>query len=661
MSDWPRSSDYNEVMQNLATSVGDEELRAGLIERNTLGLPAPYAGNFADVYRINCPATGNSWAVKCFTREVTDLRERYRAISQHLEQSRLSFVTPFHYLDDGVRIAGRWYPIVKMRWIEGEGLNQFAGRFFDLPETLRQLGALWIVLAKRLEEANLAHADLQHGNVLLVPSRSTNQLRLKLVDYDGMYVPALAGLGTRERGHPAYQHPQRLREGTYCPELDRFSHLAIYTALECLATDPTLWRAFDNGQNLLFRENDFRNPGESELFRRLWETLPAPARDLVGRLIAATQAPLEETPRLRDFIDEGQVAPLSADVVDRVAAVMRKPMLMTFVNEPPAPFSSAMPKGTSAVPPAEETPQPRLLRKFAEHQGYVTAVAFAPNGKEILTASLDTTAIVRSAATGVKQFALDGHTEGISSVAFNRNGRVILTGSHDRTAALWDGAEGQQRRVLSGHREAVTYVAFSDDGLTVLTASQDKTALLWDANTGQQTHRFAGHEGAITSAALRNDSRYVLTASRDRTVVLWDAYTTYPLRTFPTAQSVPTSVAFSPRGDTALVGSTDGLATLWDIMTGEPLGMLQGHGGAISAVAFTIDGRRAATASHDNTAALWDIDTFERLQVFAAHSDYVTSVAFSPNGRYLVTGSEDKTALLWDTGFKTPRLRVVGN
>jgi hypothetical protein len=66
-------------------------------------------------------------------------------------------------------------------------------------------------LASRLREAGVAHGDLQHGNVLLVPATDTDRLSLKLVDYDGMFVPALTGAQTGEVGHPAYQHPQRYR------------------------------------------------------------------------------------------------------------------------------------------------------------------------------------------------------------------------------------------------------------------------------------------------------------------------------------------------------------------------------------------------------------------------------------------------------------------
>ena len=80
---WPLSQDYNEAIQNPADSFADAELRGGEAVTNALGLPMPRSGNFADVYEIRRPS-GQSWAVKCFTREVPGLQERYREISKHL-------------------------------------------------------------------------------------------------------------------------------------------------------------------------------------------------------------------------------------------------------------------------------------------------------------------------------------------------------------------------------------------------------------------------------------------------------------------------------------------------------------------------------------------------------------------------------------------------
>src|SRR5688500_16085684 len=93
---WPEPAQFNEAVQNLATTMSDRELQGGHAELGRLGMPMPYAGNFADVYKVHCPATGNTWAVKFFKREVHDLRERYRAISAQLVAARLPFMVDFH-------------------------------------------------------------------------------------------------------------------------------------------------------------------------------------------------------------------------------------------------------------------------------------------------------------------------------------------------------------------------------------------------------------------------------------------------------------------------------------------------------------------------------------------------------------------------------------
>ena len=141
----------------------------------------------------------------------------------------------------------------------------------------------------------------------------------RLMDYDGMWVPALAGTPPSEVGHPNYQHPQRLREGGYGPEIDRFAHLVIYTALRCLIVGgKALWTAHDNDENVLFREADFKNPGQSKLFPKLLALPEAGVVGLVGRLLLASQGPIAQTPLAGDLIAGGDAAPLSREEMDRI-------------------------------------------------------------------------------------------------------------------------------------------------------------------------------------------------------------------------------------------------------------------------------------------------------------------------------------------------------
>src|SRR5262249_17989487 len=162
--------------------------RTGEAVANALGIPMPRSGNFADVYEVQCP-NGSRWAVKCFTREVPGLRERYQEISRCLQQARLEFTVEFTYLEQGLRVRGQWYPCPKMQGVGGLPFNDFVRQYLDKPAMLEGLLKIWTLMGAQLRKAGIAHADLQHGNVLLVPGSKANSVAVKLIDYDGMWVP----------------------------------------------------------------------------------------------------------------------------------------------------------------------------------------------------------------------------------------------------------------------------------------------------------------------------------------------------------------------------------------------------------------------------------------------------------------------------------------
>ena len=65
------------------------------------------------------------------------------------------------------------------------------------------------------------------------------------------------------------------------------------------------------------------------------------------------------------------------------------------------------------------------------------------------------------------------------AVAFSPDGKTVLTGSLDQTARLWDRATGRPIGGAMQHQGPVMAVAFRPDGKSVLTASGDNTVRLW--------------------------------------------------------------------------------------------------------------------------------------------------------------------------------------
>src|ERR1043165_4813087 len=187
---WPSSIEYAEAIQHPHLCFSDNDLRQSVATLDVLGLPQPCTGNFAVVFKLTTPGQATPWAVKCFVREIADLHKRYESISSHLKGNSLPFMVAFEYLERGIRVKGKWYPILKMAWAQGKLLNVFIREHLTKPDKLTELAQLWRKLACDLRKAGVAHGDLQHGNVMLVPGFLHN-VQLKLIDYDGMFVPTL--------------------------------------------------------------------------------------------------------------------------------------------------------------------------------------------------------------------------------------------------------------------------------------------------------------------------------------------------------------------------------------------------------------------------------------------------------------------------------------
>ncbi|MFB6278724.1 MAG: hypothetical protein ABEK75_04420 [Salinibacter sp.] len=292
MADYPTPSEYQEALQTPTAAFADPELRDATPRTNVLGLPQPITGAFAAVFPVTTE-TGGRYALKCFLADVPDQRARYEAVADVLDAAAHDAFVEFGYQPEGVRVGGEAYPLLKMEWAEGTTLNRFVEAHLDEPEVLERLAEAWADLMADLEAMDLAHGDLQHGNVLV--DTTPDALRLRLVDYDTMYVPALEGRTSAEVGHRNYQHPDRT-DADFGPTLDRFAGLVIYTALRACAMRPELWDRFDKGENLLFRDADFYAPEESPLFDALLEA--EPLSDLADALRTACYVEPGDVPSL---------------------------------------------------------------------------------------------------------------------------------------------------------------------------------------------------------------------------------------------------------------------------------------------------------------------------------------------------------------------------
>lgn len=363
---WPTQGDYNQALQNPGIALRQPELRAGRCHANKSGIPVPWSGQNAAVYRLH--ANDRVWALKCFTREVQDQASRYRAISEHLKARKVPYTTAFEFHPEGINVKGHWYPLLQMEWVEGERLNEFVARHIDDRRLLRLLARQLLEMVRDLQAADIAHGDLQHGNILVSGDH------LRLVDYDGMWVPALSRLTPSELGHPHYQHPSRLNglSKQFGRELDNFSCWVMVFGLYALAVDRSLWEASGCGEDwLLFRDEDFRANGSGLLARlerhpdrnlRLWalnfrvliysqpETVPLPNLPIETEGLEQPPASTVSTPWYRLRPSRVEPAPRQEPPSPGSTWIVthRPPPLQARFRQPPGPARRVLGASTLA-------------------------------------------------------------------------------------------------------------------------------------------------------------------------------------------------------------------------------------------------------------------------------------------------------------------------
>lgn len=290
---WPSARHYAEAMQFPSFCFSIPELRNSQPAVDRLGMPLVTSGQFAYVYKLKSNGSG-AFAVRCFRGYLGDREARYKAIDKHLETTRIHALASFDYDTEGILVGGKWFPILVMEWVDGPTLDVYLEEVIDKPDVIKHIADQWLSLIAELQKANVAHGDLQHGNIIV------ERGRLRLVDLDGIYVPEMKGWNASEVGHQHYQHPKR-DEKFFNSYLDNFSSLVIYLSLISIAAKPSLWKKYHD-ENLLFIKNDFRAPEKSPLFREIKE-ISAEHRRLAEVLEQASKDSPFLTPSLLDLVE----------------------------------------------------------------------------------------------------------------------------------------------------------------------------------------------------------------------------------------------------------------------------------------------------------------------------------------------------------------------
>jgi len=311
---YPQITDYHEAIQHPAQAFIDPDLKQGAVAENNLGLPLVMSGGFALTYAVTTPR--RKCAVRCFHREIPAIQQKYDATSKKLRSLAIGCFVDFDFQQSGISVRQRVFPIVRMDWVEGDTLGIWLDKNFNNPPALEKARTDFVAIARFLEREGIAHGDIQNGNVMVADGE------IKLIDYDGMFVPGMHPGNGSETGHRHFQHPGR-RVSNFGPGMDRFSFIALDLSLRALVEDRSLYSKFrEGGETIIFKANDFADPQNSEIFRRLLAMPKLKAQ--AGSFAAICEASLAAVPTLDEFLS-GRNIPAAKTPINPTTTPATKP------------------------------------------------------------------------------------------------------------------------------------------------------------------------------------------------------------------------------------------------------------------------------------------------------------------------------------------------
>ena len=287
---YPLISEYVEAVRNAEDNF--DKLRNLRPVTDGNGDPVMTGGGFAVVFKMRDEKEDKLYAVKCFLKDQPNRAENYRMIAEELEYVSSSFLTKFQYLDnelfvDAAHADGEEFPVLLMDWVEGTNLDLYIRQHLHDNYQLHLLAYQFSRLALWLMPQPFAHGDLKPDNIMVREDGT-----LVLIDYDGMFVPAMKGQKAREMGSPDFRHPARTEE-TFNEHIDDFSLASILLSLRVIAEEPALLEKYGAADRLLFSEKDYRAIHDCQLLKDIFPSECQEVNTLVGLfIIALTQSDL---------------------------------------------------------------------------------------------------------------------------------------------------------------------------------------------------------------------------------------------------------------------------------------------------------------------------------------------------------------------------------
>lgn len=235
-------------------------------------------------------------------------------------------------------------------------------------------------------------------------------------------------------------------------------------------------------------------------------------------------------------------------------------------------------------------PKAKFLMAFAGHEGPVTCGDFTADGKQVVTASQDTSLRIWNPSTGQVLVRIQMGQAGLRSHFHSSQILCLSVGCADTMADKLVATGCDNGDVFISHRESGHVVA-----------------------------QLPRHDGSVECVAFAPSSVspvMLVTAASDGVIRVWDVEKSIERCKFVHGEVIA-KVMWHRHYPVLVSGASDGMVKIWNVLTTELIVELSGHQSFITDLCFTTDQRNVLSSSADGTIRLFDVDSIIKTAVGA--------------------------------------------
>jgi WD40 repeat protein len=298
----------------------------------------------------------------------------------------------------------------------------------------------------------------------------------------------------------------------------------------------------------------------------------------------------------------------------------------------------------------------------------VKAIAMSPDGELIASGAGFADSAIRlwDAATGKEITRLQGHRAWVSALAFWPDAKILISASADQTIRLWDLTDVTNippSRVLRGHSLEVWRLALLPDSRTVVSGCKDGSVCLWDTAKIQHEQMPITLPVKVATWRFAPDSRSVLALDFDGHLIRWTGINfrhSEWLMDIGTGPEHDLSRLISRDGSCVAAGSASGTLKLWSVQGRRLLHESAVSTGPVVPLKFTTQGEKLAVLHKDDSSVHeWDLTTWQETLLWQGAAYQRPCVVYSPETRWsLVVGWDGASSLRDISGSRQTDLQL---